>query len=98
MPSSDAPLERCGRGTRFDRYRGIAFQLHFQGFERCPGGNEMNARISDSTMASGILDAVALVNLTPDELWSIPNAQIAEIQRAGLQQRFAQLVSRIPAL
>jgi hypothetical protein len=58
----------------------------------------MNADISAQRTAAGRLDAAQLVGLTPNELWSIPSADIQGLQLAGLRARFDQLVTRIPAL
>src|ERR1700677_664082 len=58
----------------------------------------MNANISAQKAAAAPLDAAQLVGLTPNELWSIPSADIQGLQLAGLRERFDQRVTRIPAL
>lgn len=58
----------------------------------------MNASTCEPRGAGGGLDAAALVGLTPNELWGIPAAEIAELQLTGLKDRFERLVTRIPAL
>ena len=58
----------------------------------------MNANMSGRNHAGRTLDARALVDLTPNELWAIPAGEIEELQLAGLRERFERLVPRIPAL
>jgi len=63
-----------------------------------PRDRSKDERPSNPKPAIGELNAEALVGLTPNELWTIPSAQIVDLQLAGLKERFAQLITRIPVL